>query len=457
MRKILVLPIGTGDPELMNHRTIQALMKAETLFLRTDHHPIKDWLQKQHLSYVSFDRLYETADDFEALYLDMAETLWNHANSGPVVYAVPDPLTDRSVDYLYTAKPDPGDIVEIVPGVSQLNQFQALLREYQVSSGSRFISASSQLSSDYDPNTPLLIFELDSAMLAGEVRLFLNRYMEDEDRVVFLSSDQAAPVEIPLMELDRQPQYSHLSTVLIPGRPYSVRTKFSLFDLEIIMDILRDPQRGCPWDKKQTHESLKEYLIEEAWETVGAIQEDDAEKMSDELGDLLFQIVFHSSIGKSMGEFDIHDVLNQICRKMIRRHPHVFRNETWSGEEEQSLKWEAIKRMENGDSSVSDSLRNISSALPSLRYAQKVIRKSSPLIPNQPDASGILNRIWKLTDQLSGESALSDQKKVGELLLDCAAYCQLYHLDGETLLHQAADEYREQLTASSGAINRGEK
>ena len=441
MKKIVVVPIGNGDPDWMAPGAVSALRGADRLVLRTDHHPAKAWLLRHHIPYVSLDDFYESAEDFEAMYAAMAARLWELTEEGPVTYAIPDPLSDRSLDHLYLSRPAPEDEVQVLPGVSRLELLQSLFREHLPSSGGcRFVSAAALPETDYDPNVSLLVDELDNEILAGEVKLFLSKYMEDEDDVFFLSSDREPPVSIPLMELDRRP-CSHLSAVLVPGRPWQSRTHFTLFDLEQIMDRLRDPLSGCPWDREQTHASLREYIVEEAWETVGAIEEGDPLKLSDELGDLLFQVIFQAAVGKGTGDFDIRDVLNHICRKMIRRHPHVFGEETFLGAEEQGRRWESIKRMENGNESVEQSLMNVCRALPSLKFAQKVAKKSAPLRP-LPPAEEALARI--LEDAAALQSRRDpDPPLVGDLLMACALYCQLNHLDAEILLREAANRFRD--------------
>jgi tetrapyrrole methylase family protein/MazG family protein len=128
---------------------------------------------------------------------------------------------------------------------------------------------------------------------------------------------------IPLYQLDNQKHYDHTAAVFLPGVDYLHRARHTFEDLERIVSRLRAPD-GCPWDSVQTHRSLTPYMVEEAWEVVNAIEEDDPDHLADELGDVLFQVFIHASIGKSCGEFTLTDILTDICRKMIHRHPAVF-------------------------------------------------------------------------------------------------------------------------------------
>lgn len=142
-----------------------------------------------------------------------------------------------------------------------------------------------------------------------------------------------------------------------------------------IIEKLRAPD-GCPWDREQTHESLKKHLIEEAYEAADAIEEGDYNAIADELGDVLLQIVMHAQIGKEEGTFDINDVTDLVSRKMIERHPHVFGDISVSSSEEVLDNWEEIKKAQRGQTTVYESMQSVTKSLPALSRAQKVIKKA---------------------------------------------------------------------------------
>jgi tetrapyrrole methylase family protein/MazG family protein len=151
--------------------------------------------------------------------------------------------------------------------------------------------------------------------------------------------------------------------------------KHDFDSLVSIMDILRSDE-GCPWDREQTHESIRKCLIEETYEVVEAIDNDDAVLMREELGDLIFQAVFHAKIESERNNFDIYDSVNDICQKMINRHPHVFADKTVSAADAVVLNWDQIKKEEKKQKSISESLRNVPPYLPALLKAQKVHDKA---------------------------------------------------------------------------------
>ena len=450
---ITLVNIATGDPDLLNAKTVNVL-KNGPVVLRTSRSPIAFWLKKENISFSSLDDLYDAAEDFDHLSSAIAEHLWTQARLSPLVYAVPDLTVDSSVQELYRLRPDDGNIL-VVPGVGLSDVFQSSVRPLLGSSDLRTLSASDFLLGDYDPNTSVLITELDNPILAGDVKILLSDALEDEYRVFFLY-DAASPAEIPLYELDRQPDIDHLSAVFVPGSDFMARNSFVLDDLLRIMDRLRDPD-GCPWDRAQTHQSLRPYLAEEAWECIAAIDQEDPLHLADELGDLLFQIVFHSSIGKSFDEFTINDVVNSICRKMIHRHPHVFSDSSSGSAAVPSVsEWEKLKRSETGSKSVLESLDDISTAIPSLKYAAKLIRKISLIPALRRDTAEIIAEIRNLIDHLEGFASVPDESKLGRLLFLFAELCDSLNLDGELILHKTVSDLKKRLqTAGNQALNDG--
>ena len=434
--RIVVVSLGPGDPELMNYKTVRILKSADSIILRTGVHPVASWLKEQNLSFSTLDFLYEASEDFDQLSDETANFLWKKAGSSPIVYGIPDPFSDDTVRALFFSRPADG-MLEIVPGVGYTDTFLSLSGVLLPAADLRSVSSCSLAESkSFNPNISLLVTEIDQPLLAGQIKVFLSDYLEDDHPILFLHSG-TSPLSIPLYELDRQPRYDHLTSVLIPASAFRSRQRFVISDLVEIMDTLRAPD-GCPWDSRQTHQSLRQYMAEEAWEAIAAIDEQDPDHLAEELGDLLFQIVFHSSIGKSFDEFTIQDVISSICRKMIRRHPHVFDN-TVCSPSELSGKWEEIKRSETGRQSVSESLSDVSSALPALIYAGKVIKKCRQLPFPQRTAKDLVSEICRTAASLDSGDSDSEKDVIGRLLYLLAELSYQNHLDAELLLHHEVD------------------
>ncbi len=443
---IQIVSLGPGDPGLLNRRTTDALEQAETLILRTARHPVADDLRQRGIAFETLDELYETAEDFDELRRRVVELLTEKAREQALVYAVPDAMTDGTVEALFRSLGKSG-CLSIIPGVGYTDAALAAglpmltgRDEAQSAEGLRTVSASAFSGKDYNPDLPLLITEADNAALIGDLKIALGDLLPDEAEIGYLP-DLSAPVlqRIPLYAIDRQPAYSHLTAFLIPGFGLMERSRHTLRDLETVMARLRGPE-GCPWDKTQTHLSLRPWLVEEAWEAVGAIDEGDPDHLADELGDVLFQVVFHASIGADFDEFTLRDVITDICRKMIRRHPHVFGDRHFDTAQEVAGVWEQLKRDEQGGKTVGESLGEISPGLPSLKYAAKAHKKMRQWPGLCRTAAALTEELRSGTGSLLAGRNTLNEEAMGKLLMTCAELCQICGVDAELALRRAADQ-----------------
>jgi XTP/dITP diphosphohydrolase len=221
----------------------------------------------------------------------------------------------------------------------------------------------------------------------------------------------------------------------------SPRSGERLLDLVDVMDRLRSPG-GCPWDARQTHLSLVEYLIEEAYETVETIEAADEVGLREELGDLLLQVVFHARIATEAGEngFDIDDVADGIITKLISRHPHVFGTVTADTPEQVEANWHALKAKEKGRESVTD---GIPGALPALVFAGKILSRSAGLVEQLPALSG--------TKAASAATAsVATEAEFGDLLLALVSEARVRGLDPETAVRGATRRRIAEIRAAEG-------
>ncbi len=226
--------------------------------------------------------------------------------------------------------------------------------------------------------------------------------------------------------------------------------------LRAIMARLYAPG-GCPWDREQTHESLRGSLIEESYEAVEAIERGDLAGLSEELGDLLMQIVFHTTIAEAAGEFSLDEVVEAICRKMLRRHPHVFAGEEASDSSEVWARWEAIKAQERADAGADESpasaLASLPRALPALQRAQSLIGRAERSGIAPPDAPP-LKALGAALDGLRAREGAGDARNpdelLGALLWAAARYARAHELDAESALRERANAFIDAV-ADSGA------
>lgn len=202
--------------------------------------------------------------------------------------------------------------------------------------------------------------------------------------------------------------------------------KYNFDELVKIVELLRAPG-GCPWDREQTHDSIKRNLVEEGYELIEAIDGGKPEKIADESGDLLLQVVFHAVIGKEFGEYEINDVTDAICRKLIHRHPHVFGDTEVSGSGEVLKNWDAIKRADRGQAKIADELRGVSKYLPSLMRAEKIQKKA--------EKAGYTSACCT-----EGKEKLT-QDKCGQMLFEAADKCRRSGIDPELALAAYTEKF----------------
>ncbi len=442
-KNITVVSLGPGDPDLLNIKTIDAIRKTRSLILRTSRHPIVDWLNQNHIVFSSLDHLYDIYDNFDDLDREIATFLIQKSSSSSLVYAVPDACMDRSVRTLFRLSSGQIDI-HVIPGIGSgnlyLSEVISELNDSPVSIVSAYDFADSGL---YNPDLSVLITELDNPLLAGRIKIILSEVLEDDHEIIMIR-DQNNAFRIPLYEMDRVAGIDHRTSVFIPSSVFLSRHRFVLNDLILIMDKLRAPQ-GCPWDRIQTHSTLRPYLVEEAWECVAAIEQNDTDHLCEELGDLLFQIVFHSAIARVYDEFTLNDVISSVCEKMIRRHPHVFSDANFSDADSVKAAWEKIKQEETGHRSVPDSLEDVSVGLPALKYASKILKKLKQNNSFERSMTRILSDIQQLAQRINTPDNQASESELGVLLLLCVELCSRAGIDSELALHLTVDRLKHRI------------
>ena len=451
---ITVVSLGPGSHQLLTRQACDTLLESRRLILRTAQHRAVAWLDENSVAYEAFDELYDQYEDFDELHAHMAQELWAAASKTPVTFAVIDASTDGAVRALRTKRPADGKLT-ILPGVSMADSCLALLPDTFEHSGSvRILPAMDALTVSPDPDTPLLVTELFDRVLASDLKLQLSDVYGDEAEVVLFPSSvkiNRKPLVLPLMELDRQRTYDHTVCLYIPAMNMKMRDRYCFADL---LNVMRTLRKSCPWDSEQTHESLRKYMIEEAYEAVGAIDEDDMDHLADELGDVLLQVAFHADIAADMGEFGINDVTTAIVRKMIYRHAHIFGNVHCETAAEVTDSWEKLKKAEKGLTTQGSVLADVSQGLPALMRAAKVQKKAANVGFDWDDAIGALPKIHEEADEVLAEleAGRDPGEELGDLLFSCVNVARLAGQEPELLLKAATEKFIKRFTAMENLI-----
>lgn len=225
---------------------------------------------------------------------------------------------------------------------------------------------------------------------------------------------------------------------------FEQKEKYTIVDLVKIMEILRSPE-GCPWDREQTHKSIRNNLIEETYEAVEAIDTENSELLCEELGDVLLQVVFHSQLEKEQGGFDFSNVVDGVAKKLIERHPHVFGDVIVKNSSEVLENWDVIKRRTKGRRTIADVLEGVSPALPSLMRSQKLVKKAARADGKPLEKEVSLGGFDKASRQIAQlpASAREDEKlhDIGELLFSAAALSESMGIEAEQALAQYCDDF----------------
>ncbi|PRR83326.1 nucleoside triphosphate pyrophosphohydrolase [Clostridium vincentii] len=224
------------------------------------------------------------------------------------------------------------------------------------------------------------------------------------------------------------------------------KDKRNIYDLIEIVEALRK-ENGCPWDREQTHESIKKAIIEESYEVMDAIDKADEEGTVEELGDVLLQVVFHSVLGKEEGRYDLGDIIDGICNKMVYRHPHVFGNDKVENTEEVMVSWDELKKKEKNLETTTDELKAVARALPALIRAEKVQGKAkAKTVGHELDkvedvALKVKQELEEVLDVYRSKNRAMITEEVGDLLFACVNISRFLNVDPEEALNMATDKF----------------
>ncbi len=457
---VIVVGLGPGGPDLLTTGTLDAIAACPVRLLRTSRHPSAGVVDGAK----SFDHLYETLPSFEAVYAAIVDAVVQAAHESfpqPVLYAVPGSpmVAEHTVELLLA---NPNIEVTIVAALSFLDLTWARLRvdplnagrgravnggigvepevEQPIGRGVRIVDGLRFAKDTEGEVGPLLVSQCHSLAVLSDIKC---TPIDPPDTVVVLQRlglPDESIVTIPWDDLDRVIEPDHLTSLWIHHMPSPLRTEMAR-----LVQVMADLRERCPWDSEQTHRSLAPYVVEEAYELIEAIDADsspeateaDSDHLLEELGDVLFQTVFHACLGEEEGRFSLADVARVLSDKLIRRHPHVFAGLAVADADEVVRNWERIKGEERGDAAAAsgdhDPMAGLTESLPALTYAAKVAKRANAA--GQPVQPARIPAI--------------PEDQVGEYLLAVVAAVRKMGLDPETELRLAAARLRDHVRRSA--------
>ena len=466
MGMITIVGLGPGAVGHLSLETMSIMQGCEQVILRTAVHPTVAELAKQGVKYTSCDDLYEAGASFEEVYQNVVTRVLTAAHKGDVVYAVPgSPLVAEKTVVLLREQAKAQNIeLAIKPSMSFLDLAYVALGIDPIA-GLRIIDAQDFGAIADAGQYPLMITQVYSQLVASDLKIALMENLPDEYELYFLRNmgledEECRPVK--LFELDRQPKIDHLTSVYIPpmgedeNMPCGIMAfgedeeeeavenmvdtaSFDDVDIQPLVDVMRTLREpgGCPWDREQTHASIRSNMIEEVYEYLEAVDAEDTEGMREELGDILMQIVFHARMAEEAGRFDLQDVIDEVVDKLIRRHPHVFGETKVTGSDEVLVNWEAIKKTEKTERK--HVLDGVTQGLPALLRAYKLQSKAAKVGFDWPDVKGVWDKgqeeLAELQEALASGDRAAAENELGDVLFALVNYARHQKIEPEVALN----------------------
>lgn len=461
---ITVVGLGPSGKELVPERGLEALRANPSArrFCRTFRHPAVRELIAEGLEFRSFDDVYDSARSMEEVYKDIADRLIAETRDGEVVYAVPGSpfVGERSVLLLRDVAAAAQIDLEVIPGISFIDAVVAIAGVDPVGDGLTVLDAEA-ITDEQVTDGPLLVAQCHSRLVVSDLKVSLLEVFDPDHQVLIISDACGSEEQIErcnLSELDRSEHSFFERTSIYVPKKERTRTK-SLMAFVDLVETLRGPG-GCPWDARQTHQSLSRHLLEETYEVLEVIEDlgpqapegecnaDAYARLEEELGDLLFQVAFHATLAKEAGAFTFADVAEGIHQKLVRRHPHVFGDLEIDDPEAVVSNWEKIKTSEKRRESLMDDLPKI---LPALARAGKMQRRAASIGFDWSGVEPVVAKVREELEELEAVIGESDDApsssevycELGDLLFATVNLARKLNIDPEASLRSSSERFAE--------------
>lgn len=444
MNTIQIIGLGAGSADDLTVKAYKALSEKIPTFARTDRHPIVNELRK-NMDIESFDKYFEEYEDFDEVYENMTLKLIelskkygkiNYCTAGSPYYGdiVTKKLTNEYKSQINTI---------IIDGMSFLDKCLKLsgFADYN---NIKILDCLEADEFSFDVNSFNVITQVYDLEIASLLKIKLMEIYPEDVNTLIIDVLEENVKKIPLFMLDQEKNYGFSTYFCILPIEISKNRVYNVNNLLRIVKILRGPD-GCPWDKKQTHHSIRQNVIEEAYEVVDAIDNDDVDNLVEELGDLLFQVIFHSELGSEEGYFNFNDVINKLCTKMYFRHPHVFGDVKADNAEEALASWENSKQKEKNLATYTDNLKNVPKALSTLSRSYKIQKRAAEVGFDWPDSEGAIEKIKEELQEFIEEYKNSNienmEEEFGDLLFALVNFARFEKINPDIALNKTINKF----------------
>lgn len=444
MSTIQIIGLGAGSEDDLTIRAQEALSERIPAFARTDRHPIVNELRK-NIDIDSFDDYFEKYETFDEVYENIVNTLIEKSKQ----YG--------KINYCTAGSPYYGDIVTkkliseykdqintiIIDGMSFLDKCLKL-SGYADYNNIKILDCLETDEFSFDVNSFNIITQVYDLETASQLKVKLMEiYPEDANSLIIDVLGENVK-KIPLFMLDQEKNYGFSTYFCILPIEISKNRVYNVDNLLRIVKLLRGPD-GCPWDKKQTHHSIRQHVIEEAYEVVDAIDNDDVDNLVEELGDLLLQVVFHAELGSEEGYFNFSDVVTDVCKKMYFRHPHVFGDVKADDAEEALTNWENSKLKEKNLTTYTDNLKNVPKALSTLSRSYKIQKRAAEVGFDWSDAQGavlkIKEELLEFIEEYNNHNIENMEEEFGDLLFALVNFARFEKINPDIALNKTINKF----------------
>lgn len=453
MSKVYIVGLGPGSIDSISLGAVNRIHSGKAHFLRTFKHPSVAYFKDNNIPFKSFDYIYDTKDSFEEVYKAIVDELTEKAKEhGEINYYVPgNPMVaEKTVQLLLETFNE--DEIEIVSGISFIEPILEIVNKDPVE-GLKILDGIHLKATDLDINSHTIITQVYNKRVMSEAKLVLMETYPDEYGVTLIHNagirDSQIVENIALYQIDRSDHIGPLTSLFIAKLE---KNRFPIYDYNDITDIMKRLRAddGCPWDREQDHLSIRAAILEEAYELVEALNENDIDHIAEELGDLLLQVVFHSQIALEEGEFNPNFVTTSLANKLITRHPHVFFQKDVDNSTEVVYNWDKIKYGSRNISQLSEKLRNIP-LLPALMKSYKVQEKAAQIGFDWDDINGSSDKIIEEHNEvleaynLHGKGDLDVEGEIGDLLFAVVNLSRFLEINPEVALQRTTEKFIKRL------------
>ncbi len=444
MITVIGLGVEKGDLSKRGEEIILfGAKEGRKIFVRTANTRAYQTVVELGVAHTCLDSVYESSRNFATLAKNLAKAVLEGGENS--IYLVDGAATeDNSVKALM--KRLAKDKIEIIDGVSKTT---ALLRAANFKGCSYTALSAYELPerAQRGLSLPLVVYDLDDRGLASDCKLLLGDLFGEETAVKYILGGKTK--KISLFELDRQKKYDYTSAVAIEEISLLEKKRFSMEDLKEIVVRLRAPD-GCPWDRVQTPESIKMSAVEEAYELVDAIDQEDDEKILEETGDILLQAAFHAVMKEETGAFTMTDVLTGICTKLITRNTHVFGEDKAKDEGGALNVWEKNKMVEKHQNTYADAVNDVPKCFPAALRAQKIGKRAAKAGMDFVDVKAAAERLQEELNEFfeayDSGNATEAEKELGDLLFAAVNIGRKAGCDCEKALKESAQRFAARFT-----------